>query len=519
MTPRPGRSRAKATGQALRRLSLLAASVVLASLAFTAVAQASPNGYLLQFGSPGGGDGQFTPYGPIGMAVDPTNGDVYVSDYANNRVEKFDSSGNYLLQFGGLGSGPGQMNGPIGIALDPTNEDVYVTDFFNNRVEKFDPSGNFVSQFGTEGQTDGQFEGPNGIAVDPHNGDIWVTDRYNNRVEKFDPSGNYLRQFGSGGTGPGQFSLPVAAAVDPSNSDVYVSDYNSNRVQKFDSSGNFLSQFGSLGTGNGQVHGAYGLSVDPVTSDLYVTDFNNNRVQRFDSSGNYLSQFGSGGTGPGQFNEPIAIVVAPGSRNVYVADWGNARVEEFASEASQSASSTALASSANPALFGQSVTFTATVTGGGPAPTGSVSFSDGSTPLGTGTVSGGVAKVTVSSLTLGSHAITATYGGDANYAGSTSSPVNEVIQETPTGLCQLTLTDVQGSAKYQALPANARAAINQIVTGACNQLGTIVPRLTAKQLAQAIAGYDAAVRLLSSSGWLTSAQASTLTSLANNLTI
>ncbi len=92
------------------------------------------------------------------------------------------------------------------------------------------------------------------------------------------------------------------------------------------------------------------------------------------------------------------------------------------------ASSTALASSLNPSNAGQSVTFTATVTGSGATPTGNVTFRDGVTTLGTGTMNGsGVATYAISALSAGNHSITAEFAGDANYGGSTSNTVIQVV--------------------------------------------------------------------------------------------
>ncbi len=85
----------------------------------------------------------------------------------------------------------------------------------------------------------------------------------------------------------------------------------------------------------------------------------------------------------------------------------------------QASSAIVLTSAPNPSTFGQNVTFTATVTPGGA--TGTVSFYDGVTSLGTGTVSGGAASLDVSTLAVGIHTnMTAVYNGDANYSGSTS---------------------------------------------------------------------------------------------------
>jgi len=89
---------------------------------------------------------------------------------------------------------------------------------------------------------------------------------------------------------------------------------------------------------------------------------------------------------------------------------------------------TSLTSSLNPSHFGQAVTFTAHVTSTGPAPTGSVKFLDGTLAIGSKTLSGGIAKLTKSTLAVGTHSITAHYNGDAASSTSTSAVVNQVVQ-------------------------------------------------------------------------------------------
>src|SRR2546421_384066 len=94
-------------------------------------------------------------------------------------------------------------------------------------------------------------------------------------------------------------------------------------------------------------------------------------------------------------------------------------------------SATTLISSLNPSALGQAVTFTATVTSSATGtPTGTVTFQDGASALGTGTLSGGTATFTTSGLTAGTHSITAIYGGDANFTGSTSPILTQTINQT-----------------------------------------------------------------------------------------
>jgi uncharacterized repeat protein (TIGR03803 family) len=102
-------------------------------------------------------------------------------------------------------------------------------------------------------------------------------------------------------------------------------------------------------------------------------------------------------------------------------------------EIRKDASVTSLTLSANTIFSGATVTLTATVSGSGSTPTGSVTFNDGQTVLGTGALNGsGVATLTTTSLVSpGAHSITAVYGGDTNYLGSTSS-IETVIVNAAT---------------------------------------------------------------------------------------
>jgi archaellum component FlaF (FlaF/FlaG flagellin family) len=100
----------------------------------------------------------------------------------------------------------------------------------------------------------------------------------------------------------------------------------------------------------------------------------------------------------------------------------------------QAGSTTALSSSMNPTVYGQAVTFTASVASDLPLvgpPTGSVTFFAGATPLGSAPLSNGVASLAVTNLTVGSDAITAVYSGDPNFAGSPSAVLSPSL--SPTG--------------------------------------------------------------------------------------
>lgn len=103
-----------------------------------------------------------------------------------------------------------------------------------------------------------------------------------------------------------------------------------------------------------------------------------------------------------------------------------------ASCAPAAATTTALGSSVNPSVFGQSVTFTATVTSGAGTPTGTVTFLDGATPLGTVALVGGTTSLSTSTLSVASHSITATYNSGPGFGVSTSNTVTQVVNKAST---------------------------------------------------------------------------------------
>jgi len=109
----------------------------------------------------------------------------------------------------------------------------------------------------------------------------------------------------------------------------------------------------------------------------------------------------------------------------------------LAQTVTRAASAVHLASSLNPSAFGQTVTFSATVVATAPGsgtPTGPVSFFDGSSLMGTASLSNGVATLSTSSLPVNNHRVTASYGGDSNFTPSTSSVVSQVVNNAATRL-------------------------------------------------------------------------------------
>jgi len=239
----------------------------------------STGNFLGAWGSYGNQPGQFD--FPSGIVVDHT-GKVYVSDSGNNRVERFFPNGTVIKTWGSFANCvvsclDGQFYNPLDITID-SSDHVYVTDYNNARIQKFDSSGNFITKWGSNGTGPGQFQGPVGIAADSSN-NVYVSDSMNNRIEKFSSSGTFLATWGSSGTGNNQFTLPEGIGLD-SAGNIYVADLGNNRVVVFYGNGTFLATMGVQGLGNGQLSNPWGVRVDNL-DNVYVTDFANNRVEVF----------------------------------------------------------------------------------------------------------------------------------------------------------------------------------------------------------------------------------------------
>ncbi len=260
------------------------------------------------FGSPGTDPGQFDR--PIAIAVDSSK-NIFVADSMNGRIQKFDSNGNFLLEWGSYGDGdsqfgsnsadseyfPTSIGNPYGIAIDSTDH-IYVIDTAHRSVKKFDDSGNFVLSWGDlSSQSNTHFSPPYGIAIDPSD-NVYIANYVDDRIQKYDSNGNILLSWGHYGTGDDEFLNPYGIVSD-SLGNIYVTDgYNGSlksRVLKFDSNGNYLSAFGSYGTGGGQFIGLYsapfGITTDS-SNNIYIADIVNNRIVEFNLSENFVRNFG-----------------------------------------------------------------------------------------------------------------------------------------------------------------------------------------------------------------------------------
>lgn len=160
-----------------------------------------------------GGDGQFK---PVDTAIADER--LYVVDIKHHEVHVLDKrSGKTLFKFGKAGSAPGELFHPTNLAIGPQG-DVFVVETGNFRVQRFTPQGQPVRTYGSVGTGPGKFARPKGIAFD-RAGRMYVGDAAFQNVQVFDREGGLLMSFGSPGEGvEGQeLALPGGVAIDYDN--------------------------------------------------------------------------------------------------------------------------------------------------------------------------------------------------------------------------------------------------------------------------------------------------------------
>jgi hypothetical protein len=180
------------------------------------------------------------------------------------------------------------------------------------------------------------------------------------------------------------------------------------------------------------------LSGAPIQVGTYTV------VATFPGSTDYVSR-------PSQ---PVTFTISPGSSTV------------------------TLASSAPSAIFGQPVTLVATVTAPGATPSGTVTFSDDGTTLGTVLLdAAGEATLTASNLAVAPHSITATYDGDADEQGATSAPVAESVARASTQVVLVTNPIIK---KKKVVSVGLTAEVMPIAPGAGVPTGAVIFEMIAK---------------------------------------
>lgn len=244
---------------------------------------------------------------PRNLAIAP-NGDVYVLDTGNERVDVFDAKGVFRFSF--ANEDHGGFNQAWGIAIDEDGS-VFIADTWNHRMLKFSAAGDYELEWLANDPTGAtiSFYGPRGVAIDGR-GRIYVTDTGNKQVMIYNREGKFLSKFGSVGLGPGEFDEPVGIATF---ADQYlaVADTWNQRVQVFDISGETVLPAPVYSF---EVFAWYSQSMDnkpylTFTSkgDLLFSDPEAGLVWEYSVSGELIRSFNGAGGGIDMLSMPVGL--------------------------------------------------------------------------------------------------------------------------------------------------------------------------------------------------------------------
>ena len=268
--------------------------------------------FILQWGNQGSGAGQFEE--PVGVAVDD-EGNVYVADLGNQRVQKFDANGKFLAAWEG---GDEPFVEPVAVATGPAGE-IWVLDSYTNWVHRFDGEGKWQEKVGGPGSG---FFHARGLAVDEE-GVVYVANTGFSLVVKYSRGGEKIGEIGRQGSGPGEMFGPVGLAIDEEGL-LYEADVDNRRLQVLDKDGTYVRAWGIP-----EGHTVEGHHVAVSGAWVYVTDPLHHRVLVYEKLGELIGGWGREGGGEGEFRRPMGIAVAPDG-SVYVADSRNNRIQKFA---------------------------------------------------------------------------------------------------------------------------------------------------------------------------------------------
>jgi len=443
---------------------------------------------------------------PQGVTLD-ASGNFYVADTFNHRIRFVSAATGTITTVAGSGykkpngdggysgdNGPAanaELNYPDEVAFDPAGN-MYIPDSVNNRVREvaavggaITPSsvittfaGNGVASFAGDGAAANQAElwGPSAVAVDAA-GNVYIADTQNNAIRKVSPATLLI-------------SSPVQAGVG-----TYYSGGAFNAITLYGPTGLFLD-----GSGNLFIADTLNMVIREVQGNFAALNYTT-RVRQFDKStplaqtvendGNAaldLTAFSpdansalDNGTTTCNTGSPLLAVIGdctigavfapsvPGNPLVANIDIGKPGdtadspldIQLVGDATTVNSTTITVASSLNPSGFGQSVTFTATVTTGATAGnlTGTVTFLDGATVLASGVPLGApgtttMASFAIATLAVGKHTITASYCGDMGHSASKSTDPNGSTPPLVQNVLEGTVTNLAASVNPSALGQN-----------------------------------------------------------------
>jgi streptogramin lyase len=408
------------------------------------IGKITPGGTITEYSLPAGATS-----GPRNITAGP-DGAMWFTEYNANNIGRITTSGT-ITEFP-----VATKSNPRGIIAGPDGN-VWFTEYTADQIGFINPTSDAISLFPVPTAS----AGPRSIDAGP-DGNLWFTENNAAKVARIlTASPNTITEFPT----PTSGSIPARMTAGP-DGNMWFSENGSNKIgQILPGSPNTITEYpiptansAPVGIIAGPDHniwfaengaGKIGrLSVVLPTTSVLDSNVNPSlsaqsvtltaTVSPASATGTVTFFEGTSSIGTGTLSGGSATLVtsslAVGSHSitaVYGGDTYNiTSTSNAVVQVVQAITGTGLGSSKNPSSFGDSVTFTTTVTPS--TATGTVTFLDGVTSLGTGTLSAGVATLATSALNPGMHSITAQYGGDTLDAGGTSSPVSQQVNQLDT---------------------------------------------------------------------------------------
>lgn len=451
-----------------------------ATVAMVAVAQVSwtQQTYTISIIAGGGsaapGDGgtatSVSLYSPVGVVEDGA-GNIYFAESGNYVIRKVTPSGiisTIAGQYGSAGfSGDGgpatsaKLNNPEGIAFDAAGN-LYIADTLNVRIRKISTDGVITTvagggnppccgNIGDGGPaTAAVLANPEGVAIDS-DGSLYISEPDFGRVRKVDGDGIITTVAGGSAHGPGigdggaavnATFVPHGIALDAAH-DLYIADAENSRIRVVATNG-IISTFAGSASGysgdggpatSAELFAPFGVALDAF-GDVYIADHGNSNVRAVSTNG-IISTIAGGACCALYNGQPATGAWIPTPWGITAGTGGKLYLTEGAFvlgliPGTLTATSTSLTADENPQNLGAKVTFTSIVQpmSGSGTPTGSIKFAVDGTSVATVPLdTSGHASYATSSLTAGTHTITAAYSGDVSYSTS-SATLMETIVET-----------------------------------------------------------------------------------------
>ena len=239
------------------------------------------------------------------------------ADCSNNTIHVCGANNELIMIFGCKGKAINQFNCPFGVTFDDAGC-LYVSEYGNHRVQKFDPNFEYMLHFGEEGENDGQLIHPMGIVA--YKNKVYVADSANSRVAVFSTDGTFYCNIVGG-----CLHNPCDVTISNKSHRLFITDSCSIHVYSLEGENCYISSFTDFGPGRSHLTGLALASNDHF---IFVANGVKHQICVLNKSGKYVYSFGNN-KGHVRFNRPQGVAFSSNGKTLLVSDHGNQRIMLF----------------------------------------------------------------------------------------------------------------------------------------------------------------------------------------------